>query len=103
MSVIRAHRNQELLDLRGEMMKDWVTGIEGVVIAATFYLNDCCRLLLATGTVDKNDETNEYWIDSQQLFLSEKKSPFPRPEQKSEELKIVGGPGANAPSMTTKK
>lgn len=79
----------------GDLLKDNVSGFEGVVMAFTFYSTGCIHYGLAPQKLSKEGTLNEgEWLDQSRLTLA-------RPDVVSFDIPAgtTSGPHPNAPQM----
>ena len=80
----------------GKKIKDKVSGMSGVVVSVTYFLNGCIRLSIQP-PIDKDGKMrDERWFDIQQIELVEKPAEKPVEVERS----ATGGPQTSlTPSM----
>lgn len=79
----------------GLSVRDIVTGLEGIAVSATLYLNGCLHYCIQKRGADKDGKPFELeWVDAQQIQVMSEKSIFeewPNAGQKSG-AEPTGGP-----------
>ena len=79
---------------KGEILKDKVTGFEGVVMVRSDYYTGCNTYGLLSQEPDESGKPKSWvWIDETLLDKTRKKNVFTKPKKNN------GGPHPNAPQM----
>ena len=79
----------------GEVLKDKITGFEGVAMGRTEYFTDCTHYGLCSQSLNKDGEPiGWHWFDETRLILVE------NTEKIAKESRLpTSGPNPNAPQM----
>ena len=85
---------QKIIDkFLGKKIKDKVSGMEGMVVSITHFLNGCVRVSIQPPVDQDNKMQDERWFDYQQVELVEPKKVNVKPSR-------TGGPQTSkTPSM----
>jgi hypothetical protein len=77
----------------GDIVKDIITGYQGMIVGTTLWLNGCYRYVINSQNLDKNGKPVEHGFDEHQLELVEvknykgdHKTGGPRPEIKQKDV-----------------
>lgn len=72
----------------GQKVKDIVTGLEGIVVGKTEWLNGCVRFAIQSRVNDKGGIPEQQWIDEQQAEIIDSNHIL---QSKKKEV-LTGGP-----------
>ncbi len=78
----------------GDKVRDMISGLEGIVVGETTYLNGCVRFIVQPKINKDGKVPDSEWVDSQQIKILEKKA-----FQKSKEEKATVDIDKTAPSI----
>lgn len=86
--------------LLGKRVRDIVTGLEGVAISATLYLNGCVRYCVQPKGLDKDGKLFEAdWVDVQQLYPTSETLVLDELPDKAKDKHKSGGPQKDPPRI----
>ena len=82
----------------GDIVKDRVTGFQGMVMATTLWLTGCYRYVVVSSTLDKDGKPSDFGFDELQLELVQAgafdKTLPPAAAEKGKSRHATGGPRA---------